>query len=112
MKFSTIVAAAILLFSATALAHDLTYMGPIKSNETKSVKIELPAGKLTVEVYSTSPTTKFNCQFQAGYGGVVFEQANTSKCVGRTVTQSDTNMTVRVTNLGPDSDYKIWVHDS
>jgi hypothetical protein len=112
MKFSTIVTAAILLFSSTALAHDLTYMGPIKSNETKSVKVELPAGKLVIEVFSSSPETKFNCQFQSGYGGIVFEQTNTSKCVGRTVTNSDTNITVRVTNLGPDSDYKIWVHDS
>jgi len=110
MKFSAMFTAAILLVSATALAHDLTYMGPIKSNETKNVKVELPAGKLAIEVYSTSPDTKFNCQFQATYG-VVFEQLNTSRCVGRTVTQSDTTLNVSVHNLGKDSDYKIWVHD-
>lgn len=112
MKFSAIITAAVLLVSATALAHDLTYMGPIKANETKTVKVELPTGKLTVEVYSTSPATKFNCQFQSGYGGIIFEQNNTARCVGKTVTQSDTTLTVSVKNLGPDSDYKIWVHDS
>lgn len=112
MKFPAIITAAILLVSATALAHDLTYLGPIKANETKSVKVELPIGKLTVEVYSTSPDTKFNCQFQSGYGGIVFEQTNTSRCVGRIVTQSESTMSVSVKNLGKDSDYKIWVHDS
>lgn len=110
MKFYGIITATILLVSATALAHDLTYMGPIKSNETKNVKVELPAGKLAIEVYSTSPDTKYNCQFQVAYG-VVFEQTNTSRCVGKTVTQSDTTLNISVKNLGKDSDYKIWVHD-
>lgn len=112
MKLSTLFGAALVLFSTAALAHDLTYMGPIKANETKNVKVELPAGKLTVEVFSSSPETKFNCQFQTGYGSPVFEQTNTSRCVGRLVNQSDTTMSVSVRNLGRDSDYKIWVHDS
>lgn len=112
MKFTAIFAAAILFVSATALAYDLTYLGPIKANETKTVKVELPTGKLTVEVYSTSPDTKFNCQFQSGYGGIVFEQTDTHRCVGRLVTQSESSMSVSVKNLGKDSDYKIWVHDS
>jgi len=111
MKISTIIGAAILLISSTALAHDLTYMGPIKANETKNVKIELPTGKLTVEVFSSSTETKFNCQFQSGYGGIVYEQTNVYKCITHVATQSDTTMTVSVKNLGKDSDYKIWVHD-
>ena len=111
MKISTIFATAILLVSTTALAHDLTYLGPIKAKETKSVKVELPVGKLTVEVYSSFPDTKFNCQFQAGYGGVVFEQTNVSRCVSKLTIRSETTMSVSVQNLGKDSDYKIWVHD-
>lgn len=112
MKFTAIIAAALLFVSATAMAHDLTYFGPIKANEIKNVKVELPIGKLTIEVFSSSPETKFNCQFQSGYGGVVFEQTDTHRCIGKTVTQSDTSLTVTVKNLGKDSDYKIWVHDS
>lgn len=111
MKITTMIGAAILFVSSVALAHDLTYLGPIKANETKNVKVELPTGKLTIEVTSSSPETRFNCQFQSGYGGVVFEQTNTDKCIGKTVTQSDTSLTVSVKNLGKDSDYKIWVHD-
>lgn len=111
MKLSSIIGATILFISAVALAHDLTYLGPIKANETKNVKVELPAGKLAIEVFSSSPETKFNCQFQSGYGGVVFEQTNTPRCVGKVVIQSDNSMIVSVKNLGKDSDYKIWVHD-
>ena len=111
MKLPSIIGAAILFVSSVALAHDLTYLGPIKANETKNVKIELPAGKLAIEVFSSSPETKFNCQFQSGYGGVVFEQTNTPRCVGKVVIQSDNSMIVSVKNLGADSDYKIWVHD-
>lgn len=112
MKLSALLGAAIVLFSTFALAHDLTYMGPIKAGETKTVKVEVPSGRLTVEVFSSFPDTKFNCQFQSGYAGIIFEQTNTSKCVGKIVNQSDTTMSVSVKNLGKDSDYKIWVHDS
>lgn len=112
MKFPAIITAAILFVSATAFAHDLTYLGPIKANETKNVRVELPVGKITVEVYSSSPDTKFNCQFQTGYGGVVSEQVDTHRCVSRFVTQTDATLSVSVKNLGNDSDYKIWVHDS
>lgn len=111
MKISAIIGAAILLVSSVAFAHDLTYLGPIKSNETKNVRVELPAGKLTIEVYSSSPETKFNCQFQSGYGSAVLEQTNTYRCVSKFVTQSDTTLMVSVKNLSKDSDFKIWVHD-
>lgn len=111
MKISTIIGAAILFVSSAALAHDLTYMGPIKTNETKNVKVELPAGKLTIEVFSSSPETKFNCQFQSGYGGIIFEQTDTHKCINRVSVESNSTLNVGVKNLGKDSDYKIWVHD-
>jgi hypothetical protein len=112
MKISALFGAAIVLFSAVAFAHDLTYTGPIKAGETKTVRVEIPVGKMTIEVFSSFPDTKFNCQFQSGYGGIVFEQTNTSRCVGRTIVQSETTMGVSVHNLGKDADYKIWVHDS
>ncbi len=111
MKFTSLLGVSLVLFATTAFAHDLTYVGPIKTGETKNVKVELPVGKLTVEVYSSFPDTKFNCQFQAGYGGIVFEQTNTSRCVSRVVIQSETTMSVSVKNLSKDADYKIWVHD-
>lgn len=112
MKLSSLIGAAIVLVATTAFAYDLTYLGPIKAHETKSVKVDLPAGKLTVEVYSTFPETRFNCDFSTNYGSVVFVQRNTPRCVGNVVMQSDASMTVSVTNLGKDSEYKIWVHDT
>ena len=112
MKFSTLFGVAALTFATSALAHDLTYMGPIKSKETKSVRVEIPGNsKLAVEVFSTYDT-KFNCQFSASYGGVIFEQTDTARCVTKVTTSSDTSMTVNVTNLGKDADYRIWVHDA
>lgn len=111
MKITALFGAAVLLFATSVLAYDLTYMGPIKSKETKTVRVELPSNsKLTVEVFSTYDT-KFTCQFSASYGGVVFEQPNTDRCVLNLNTTTDTSMTVGVSNLGKDADYRIWVHD-
>jgi hypothetical protein len=112
MKLTSLLGAALVLFATTAFAHDLTYFGPIKAKETKTVKVDLPAGKLTIEVTSSGTDTKFNCQFSSSYGGVVFEQLNVTKCLGNVVAQSDSSMNLTVTNLGKDSDYRIWVHDT
>ena len=112
MKLTHLLGAAIVLFASTASAHDLTYTGPIKEHETKNIKVELPAGKLTVEVFSSGGDTKFNCSFATSYAGVVFVQNNTPKCVGNVVMTSDSSMMVTVTNLSKESDYKIWVHDT
>lgn len=112
MKLSLLFGLAVALISTTALAYDLTYLGPIKAKETKVVRVDLPIGKLSVEVTSSNAETRFNCQFSSSYGGVVFEQNNVAKCVSNVVTQGDTSMNVSVSNLGRDSDYKIWVHDT
>lgn len=112
MKLSLLFGLAIALVSTTALAYDLTYLGPIKSKETKVVRVDLPSGKLEVDVTSDDPATRFNCQFSSNYGGVVFEQSNVAKCVANVNMQSDTSVNVSVTNLTADSSYRIWVHDS
>ena len=111
MKLTSLLGVAVVLLATTAFAHDLTYLGPIRSRETKTVKVDLPPGKLTIEITSSGTDTKFNCQFSASYG-IVFEQLNVIKCLGNVVTQSDSSMNVSVTNLGKDSDYRIWVHDT
>lgn len=112
MKLSALFGVAIVFLSATALAYDLTYLGPIKAKETKAVRVDLPTGKLAVEVTSDDEVTRFNCQFASTYGGVVFEQNNVARCFTNVNTQSDTSMTVSVTNLGKDSSYKIRVRDA
>lgn len=112
MKISTLFGIAVLLFATSALAYDLTYLGPIKAKESKTVRVELPRGPLTLEVSSSFKDTKFNCQFSASYGGVVFEQNNTDRCIANVNSTSDNSMSVTVTNLGKDSDYRIWVHDA
>src|SRR5579864_7852264 len=107
MKLSALFGVAIVFISATALAYDLTYLGPIKAKETKVVKVDLPTGKLAVDVTSDDAATRFNCQFSSSYGGVVFEQNNVAKCTMTATMQSDTSMNVSVTNLTADSSYKI-----
>jgi hypothetical protein len=109
---SVALVAAVILLATTVFAHDLSYLGPIKAGATKTVKVDLPAGRLTVEVTSSSAETKFNCQFSYSYGGVVDEQRDTHKCLRNFLVQSDSSMSVSVTNLGKESDYKIWVHDT
>lgn len=110
MKLSALFGVAIVLFSTVASAYDLTYLGPIKSRETKSVKVELPVGKLAIDVSSDDSDTKFNCQFSSAYG-IMFEQNNVAKCSANVSVTSDTSMTVSVTNLSKDTHYKIWVHN-
>ena len=112
MKFTHLLGAAIVLFAATSFAHDLTYIGPIKSQESKSVKVDLPAGRLTIEVTSSNADTKFDCWFAAPYGGVTDVQKDTHKCLRNFIIQSDSTMNVSVYNLGKESDYRIWVHDT
>ncbi len=111
MKLSALIGAAIVLFATTAFAYDLTYLSPIKAKETKAIKVDLPAGKLKVEVFSDDSDSKFNCQFTTIYGGIVFEQTNVVKCSVNVDVQNDTTMTATVTNLGKDTQAKIWVHN-
>jgi hypothetical protein len=113
MKLSSLFVVAALCVAAPALAYDLTYLGPIKAKETKSIKVHLPEGKSKVEIWSPSDNGKVTCQFgTATYGGVVVEQSNVSRCVILPAVSSETDITVSVTNLeNKDSDYRIWVHD-
>lgn len=113
MKLISAIILAALCIAVPAYAYDLAYLGPIKAKETKSINVSLPDGKSRVDVSSSSETTKFNCKFQtSSYGGVVLEQNNTAKCSILPVVKSDTQIVVTLTNLGNDSDYKIWVHDA
>lgn len=113
MKLISSIVLAALLVAVPAFAYDLSYIGPIKAKETKSVNVFLPDGKSRVDVSSGGAATKFNCKFQtASYGGVVLEQNNTAKCSILPVVRGDTQIVVTLTNLGSDSDYKIWVHDA
>jgi|SRR5579885_628846 len=111
MKITSLFAAAALLVAVPALAYDLTYMGPIKAKETKSIKVHLPDGKSQVEVWASD--AKINCQFAtATYGGVVIEQNAVARCNIIPIVKGDTDIVVSVTNLeNKDSDYRIWVHD-
>jgi len=107
----SLIALSIVFVTGAAFAHDLTYLGPIKNKESVSLKLELPKGELTVEVFSSDKDTKFNCDFGFTYGEVVLEQTNTSKCFGNFNVTSHSAMLMKVTNLSKDSDYKIWVHN-
>lgn len=110
MKFSSLFVIAGLLIAAPALAYDLTYMGPVKAKETKTVKVHLPDGKSQIEVWTDDG--KVSCQFATStYGGVVVEQNEVSRCNIVPVVKGETDIMVSVTNLGKDSNYRIWVHD-
>lgn len=112
MKLTNLLIAAVLTFASSALAYDLSYLGPIKAKETKSIKVHLPVGKTQIEVWSPSDGGKITCRFGTSLYGVVLEQSNTAKCTINPVVKDETDMTVDVTNLeNKDSDYRIWVHD-
>lgn len=110
MKYISTIILAILLVTTPAFAHDLTYYGPLKAKESKSVNVDLPAGKLTIEVFSTTGA-KLDCKFVAL--GVAFEQNNSPKCLVNVNVVSTGHIAVEVSNPeNKESDYKIWVHDT
>jgi hypothetical protein len=101
----------LLLLSGMAIAHDMTYSGPIKRNESVSVKLELPQGELVIDVASSDQNTKFNCDFGFAWGEVVLEQHGVSKCYGNFNVAAYSHMLMKITNLSGDSNYKIWVRN-
>lgn len=110
IKFISTIILAILLVTVPAFAHDLTYYGPLKAKETKAINVDLPAGKLTIEIFSTTGS-KLDCRFVAL--GVAFEQNNTPKCTVNLNVASTGHIEVQVYNPeNKESDYKIWVHDT
>lgn len=112
MKLISLIGVAALFVATSAFAYDMSYMGPIKAKETKSIKIHLPAGKSIVEVWSPGGNSKFNCQFAASAYGVEFEQTNTTKCLINPLVKDDMDIQVNITNLeASQTDWRIWVHD-
>ena len=110
MKLISLLTVAALCVAVPALAYDLTYMGPIKAKESKTIKVHLPDGKSQVEVWTDG---KISCSFAtASYGGVTVEQNDVARCNLVPVVSGETDVTVKVTNLeSKDTQYRIWVHD-
>lgn len=113
MKFINLIVLAALCITTPALAYDMSYIGPIKSKETKSIKVHLPDGKSRIEVWSPNGNGKLTCKFAtASYGGMEFEQTNTTKCVINPLVKNNLEIIISITNLeNKDSDWRIWVHD-
>lgn len=112
MKFPTILGAAVLFIASTAMAYDMTYMSSLNPRETKSVAINLPAGKSMTEVWGTNGET-ISCTFiDPGTGNAAYQAKNVQRCVGRADLSLPSNLTVKITNSDMKSfEFRIWVHD-
>jgi len=113
MKLFTPILTAILLFSATALAYDMTYLSSVKAHTTRQVNVDLPSGKSTVEVWATG-NEKITCTFiDKGTGNVAYESKDTQRCVGNANLSLPVTMLAKVSNNGDkDIDIRIQVRDS
>jgi hypothetical protein len=113
MKFSTLFGAAIVFFSATALAGDMTYLSSAKSRETRSMLVDLPSGKSQVDVWGTDNET-ISCVFvDRGTGNVAYEATNVTRCVGTANLTLPTTIQAKITNNGnKDIQFRVWVRST
>lgn len=108
MKFYSIIIVFVILIAAPALAYDLTYFGPLKAKEARSLEIQIPKGKSIIDVSSTNDSP-LNCKFGTSFGLSVLQN---NKCKLYVLSDSLSHMSVEISNpLDKSSDYKIWVHD-
>lgn len=112
MKIFIPLIAMIVLFTVSAFAHDMTYMGTVKPGGTKELVVQLPAGKSVVEVYGSNKE-HMTCQFIDNRTGMVaFLDKDSVRCVGTSDLTLPANITVKISNLETTRlDFKIWVHD-
>lgn len=113
MKFSTIIGAAIVFFSTTALAAwDMTYIIHPKAGEVKELPLVIPTGKSQTDVWS-SDGSPVSCVFiDKGTGNVAYEAKNVSRCVGTADLALPANVRAQVTNNGTrETEIRIWVRE-
>lgn len=112
MKFSTIIGAAIVFFSTTALAAawDMMYITHAKAGEVKELPLVIPSGKSQTDVWSDDGSP-VSCVFvDKGTGNVAFEAKNVSRCVGTANLALPANVRAQVTNNGSkEAELRIWV---
>lgn len=100
MKFFTMIAAAILFVSATALADSnfRTYLRAVSANDTSFVWVDLPSGKSTIVVNGNN-NEKISCVFQdVATGSVVYEAKDVNVCVGHSDLALPWTILARITN--------------
>lgn len=110
MKYLTtfILAAGLLIASSATADNDITMLGNLKANETKPVKVYIPVGNLTVQVFSTKEDNEFTCRFLDGSGNLGLEQKHATKCVGNFTSNQHGHITVVILNEQNRAvDYKI-----
>jgi hypothetical protein len=111
MKFFAIIGAAIVCFSATALAAwDMTYMTHANAGETKELPLSIPSGKSQVDVWSADGNT-ISCTFvDRGTGNVAYEAKNVQRCVGTADLALPATAKAQITNNGTkETEIRVWV---
>ena len=77
-----------------------TYIGLLKPSEIRTVKISVPAGQTTIDVYNPYNETKFDCEFKdTATGFVGLEQKNVVACSGKINTKAPLVIEVKTKNL-------------
>ena len=79
-----------------------TYAGTLKSRETKTTKVDVPAGQTTIEVFNPVDETRLNCSFiDTATNKVQLEQVNVGVCRWSFGTKIPVVINVSATNLAP-----------
>ena len=109
MKITSLFGAAILCLATSAFAHDMTYIGQVKPHETVTWKVELPEGKSTTQVSTSTPET-ISCTFYNSEGMVIFDAKSVSFCLYDRDIPADTISALITNESNQVLSLNIWVH--
>jgi len=94
-----------------ALYTDTTYLGTLKSQDSKILVLDLPEGTTSIEVFNPNDDSKLNCSFtDLGTEFIGLEQNKVTRCTGRVNNKQPLKLEVSFTNLADKViDYRVIV---
>lgn len=99
------------LILAPTQSHDRTLTGTLKAGSTLLQKIDVPAGRVTVEAWANG--SKINCKFYDGSGNLGLTVNNAGRCAGTSSMTQPWFISIGITSAeNKDIEYTIWVHPS
>lgn len=107
MKHIFIILAALLL--APASGPERTYGGTLKAGLSLVQRVDVPAGRVTVEAWANG--SKINCKFYDGSGNLGLTVPHATRCAGTSNMTQPWYVSIEISSAeNKDIEYTIWMH--